>query len=167
MTDDDTADRQKVEQCDEGGKREEDKHMRQEDAGESEGRGGSEGVGPGVGEVPLPGLPYSEQTEFGSYTLEALGAVLFDQEGYHDSECIYPVGFKGRYELKTASGEAVNFLFEIRYDGHESGGPAFAVRAECAGAASARDSSCVTVDPDTAWHGALRRAGNVWPWQVR
>jgi len=175
MADDDGTETQKVEQSAGGAARvsddgeaesDEDKHMRQEDDGEGEGQGGSEGVGLGSGELPLPGLPYSEQTEYGSYTLEALGAVLFDQEGYHDSECIYPVGFRGRHELKTASGETVNFLFEMRYDGRESGGPAFAVRAECeGGAASACDSSCVMVDPDTAWDGALRRASKVWPWQ--
>jgi len=36
-----------------------------------------------------------------------LPQVLFDVDGYHDSEHIYPVGYKGRYDLRT-TGEVLS-----------------------------------------------------------
>ena len=101
----------------------------------------------------------------------ALTQVLFDLEGYHDSDYIYPVGYKGTYGIQTAD-EQVSFHFEICYDGREGGGPAFVVtvlessatdRASCLRAAS--DSKIIAVDPDTAWERAFKKANKKWPWK--
>ena len=107
-------------------------------------------------------MPYTTETPFGIFTLTELGTVLFDLEGYHDSEYIYPVGYKGRYDMRTKnSEELVSMYFEIRYDGRESGGPAFVVRESHL----VPDSQSVTADPDTAWSKALQRTDKDWTWK--
>ena len=134
---------------------------------------GSEGcnVGDGVEckirscspEVKAPALPFIKRTQFGTFTLSHLGTVLFDLEGYHDSDYIYPVGFRGSYDIMTADDKVVTFLFEICYDGRESGGPGFLVR-ETAADESVLPQSCVSIDPNKAWETALKRVGKNWPW---
>ena len=60
--------------------------------------------------------------------VENLGTVLFDLEGYHDADFIYPVGYSCSREwasIANPSDEAP-YIFEIRYGG-TAAGPNFVI----------------------------------------
>jgi hypothetical protein len=76
--------------------------------------------------------------------VDNLGTILFDIDGYHDAEFIYPVGYAGSHtvSLVNPADEEV-YSFHIRYGGAASG-PVFAITDE-------QDEVFEGATPDEAW----------------
>ncbi len=77
--------------------------------------------------------------------VENLGAILFDLDGYHDADFIYPVGYSGTRALASVLNPAdeADYVFEIRYGGAASG-PVFVITDD-------QDEEFDGASPDAAW----------------
>ena len=77
--------------------------------------------------------------------VENLGAILFDLDGYHDADSIYPVGYSGTRALASVASPAdeADYVFEIRYGGAASG-PVFVITDD-------QDEESEGATPDEAW----------------
>eukprot|EP00292_Cryptomonas_paramecium_P023097 CAMPEP_0113684592 /NCGR_PEP_ID=MMETSP0038_2-20120614/14102_1 /TAXON_ID=2898 /ORGANISM="Cryptomonas paramecium" /LENGTH=193 /DNA_ID=CAMNT_0000604385 /DNA_START=38 /DNA_END=616 /DNA_ORIENTATION=- /assembly_acc=CAM_ASM_000170 len=66
----------------------------------------------------------------GKLSVRSYGSILYDLDGYHTTDCIYPVGFKCNRSFASASvpGSSVVYHLEIQYRG-AGAGPRFLVYA--------------------------------------
>ena len=85
--------------------------------------------------------------EDGEFVVENLGTILWDLEGYHDADFIYPVGFTVQRILASVANpsEEEEYLFEIRYGGNS--GPTFVITSE-------QDEEFEGASPEEAWDKA-------------
>eukprot|EP00291_Cryptomonas_curvata_P001681 CAMPEP_0172183766 /NCGR_PEP_ID=MMETSP1050-20130122/19180_1 /TAXON_ID=233186 /ORGANISM="Cryptomonas curvata, Strain CCAP979/52" /LENGTH=253 /DNA_ID=CAMNT_0012857445 /DNA_START=256 /DNA_END=1014 /DNA_ORIENTATION=+ len=109
-----------------------------------------------AGDGGLPICPFEVEGEDGEFVVENLGAILFDLDGYHDADGIYPVGYSGTRALTSAANPAdeADYVFEIRYGGAASG-PVFVITDD-------QDEEFDGASPDQAWAkvvSKLRDAG--------